>query len=79
MTDVPRIHDYIISIDGEWVCVCGNTALEEGFFPCDEYGVPVEPTPQEWDTDCYVCEQCGAIIDVHTLQIVGVRSVSQLP
>ncbi len=73
-TGVPRIHDHISSIDGEWVCVCGNTATKDGFFPCDAHGVEVEPTPQEWRTDCYVCEGCGAIIDIHSLQIIGVRS-----
>lgn len=36
----------------EWTCLCGNRPKKEGFYPCNERGEQVEPTPQEWTTDC---------------------------
>ncbi len=33
----------------------------------------VEPTPEDWTTNCYVCAQCGRIINQANLEIVGVR------
>ena len=56
-----------------WHCLCGNTASAAGFFPCDRQGNPVEPTPKEWTTDCYVCDQCGRIIQQVNRQVVGQR------
>lgn len=44
-----------------WVCSCGNQPDLDGFFPCDAYGAPVEPTPEEWDGDRYVCMSCNTI------------------
>jgi hypothetical protein len=68
-----------ISMDeyGEWICLCGNKAIECGFFPCDLDGNEVEPTPEDWTTDCYVCDKCGRIINQSTLQIVGHREINQ--
>jgi len=31
-----------------WVCECGNEPDQEGFVPCDENGVEVEPTLEQW-------------------------------
>lgn len=56
-----------------WICLCGNTPTEEGFFPCNSEGEIVEPTPEEWTTNCYVCDRCGRIIQMDTLGVVGVR------
>ena len=55
-----------------WICPCGNTPSEDGFFPCAADGHPVEPTPDGWTTNCYVCDRCGLIIDQSTRQVVGV-------
>ncbi len=56
-----------------WVCLCGNTPMEDGFYPCDSEGEIVEPTPEAWTSDWYVCDRCGRIIDMNTDEIVGVR------
>jgi len=54
-----------------WICICGNTPEEDGFYPCDKDGNEVDPTPQHWKTDWYVCASCGRMIDVDTLEVVG--------
>src|SRR4029453_7518688 len=41
--------------DGSGVCLCGNTPLAEGFYPCKEQGEQAQPTPEAGTTDCYVC------------------------
>ena len=41
-------------------------------------GAPVEPTPEEWTTNCYVCDQCGRIIDQGTYEVVGFRADNTL-
>jgi hypothetical protein len=64
----------ISTTSDDWTCLCGNTPLLEGFFPCNETGEEVEPTPEDWTTDCYVCDRCGTIIDQTTLEIVGQRA-----
>ena len=61
-----------------WICLCGNTALEHGFYPCDSEGYIVEPTPYEWTTNWYVCDKCGRIIDQETLEIKGIQLNSPL-
>jgi hypothetical protein len=57
----------------DWHCLCGNTALASSFHPCNGEGTEVEPTPEEWTTNWYVCEQCGRIIDNDTMEVKGVR------
>jgi hypothetical protein len=57
-----------------WTCVCSNTPIQDGFFPCDATGQQVEPTPQAWTTNCFVCERCGGIINQNTLEVVGWRA-----
>jgi len=54
-----------------WACLCGNTPRLEGFYPCDAEGQIVEPTPETWTTDCYVCDRCGRIINQATREVVG--------
>jgi hypothetical protein len=63
----------IQSIGGEWKCLCGNLAEEDGFYPCNDVGKYVEPTAVEWTTNCYVCARCGRVINQDTLEVVGVR------
>ena len=52
-----------------WECVCGNTPVSDGFFPCDSNGDEVEPVEGQWD-DLYVCARCGRIIQQGTLEVV---------
>ena len=61
---------------GDWQCVCGNIPIEHGFYPCDSNGNEVEPTQQDWTTDCYVCDRCGRIINMYSLSVVGRRASS---
>jgi hypothetical protein len=56
-----------------WICFCGNTPFQEGFYPCNSEGEIVEPISQDWTTGWYVCDRCGRIIDQATREIVGVR------
>src|SRR5882724_425750 len=53
-----------------WICVCGNTPCSDGFYPCNEKGVEVEPDAR-WTTNCYVCAKCGRIINFETLEVAG--------
>lgn len=54
-----------------WICICENTPSGGGFYPCDKEGNEVEPTAEHWTTDCYVCADCGRIINFVTLEIIG--------
>jgi hypothetical protein len=55
--------------DDAWICICGNTPVSEGFYPCDKEGREVEPDAG-WD-DLYVCAKCGRIIKQNSLEVVG--------
>jgi hypothetical protein len=57
-----------------WECRCGNTPIQQGFFPCDKWGRLVEPTPEEWTGIYSRCDQCGRIIDQRSLRVVGRRA-----
>ena len=54
-----------------WICKCGNTPSNEGFYPCNSEGEKVDPTPEEWNTKLYVCNKCGVMIDQDNLEIEG--------
>ena len=55
-----------------WICLCGNTPTDSGFFPCNEAGVEIEPTEKDgWD-DLYVCAGCGRIVNQTTLEVLGI-------
>ena len=57
---------------GDWRCLCGNTAMHEGFYPCDEWGRAIdEPT---W-INCYACDRCGRIIHQDTRRVVAYRVI----
>ena len=58
----------------DWECLCGNTPMQDGFFPCNTQGELVEPTPEEWVTNYYVCDRCGRIIEQRSRAVVGLRS-----
>ena len=54
-----------------WICLCGNTAKQDDFYPCDGEGELVKPTPEYWTSGCYVCERCGRIIRYSDREVVG--------
>jgi hypothetical protein len=56
-----------------WICVCKNTPVAQGFYPCDASGNTVEPD-SEW-SGLYFCDNCGRIIDSKTLKVVGKRKM----
>jgi hypothetical protein len=54
-----------------WLCICGNTPVDDGFYPCDERGNEMEPIAgSNWD-GLYVCNLCGRIIRQDTLEVIG--------
>jgi hypothetical protein len=52
-----------------WICICGNTPPEDGFYPCNEKGNEMEPVAG-WN-GLYVCFRCGRMIDQDSLRVVG--------
>lgn len=54
----------------DWTCLCGNAPERDGFYPIDETVNEVEPTPEDWTTDCYACVDCGRVIDSETCEVV---------
>jgi len=57
-----------------WICICKNRPEGAGFYPCDNAGNMVEPTDRDWPDPLYVCDDCGRIIHVTTLEVLGVRA-----
>src|SRR5260221_1540153 len=56
--------------DEAWICICANTPSSGGFYPCDAEGNEMEPMIGSSWSGLYVCADCGAIIDLKTLDIV---------
>ena len=54
-----------------WVCKCGNTPHTDGFSACDNQGAEIEPD-DKWD-DLFLCLRCDRIINMHTLEVVGIK------
>jgi hypothetical protein len=42
-------------------CTCGNTPDSDGFFPCLVDGTEVDPIPDQWPDNLYVCATCRRI------------------
>ncbi|MGC9944573.1 MAG: hypothetical protein ABSE48_22345 [Verrucomicrobiota bacterium] len=57
--------------DEGWICLCGNTPVEHGFYPCDELGNEVVPTQGSGWTNLYVCAKCGRVIKQDILEVIG--------
>jgi hypothetical protein len=54
-----------------WICTCGNRPIDAGFYTCDQEGNEMEPViGSDWE-NLYVCAQCGRIINMDTLEVVG--------
>ncbi len=57
-------------VEDAWVCVCGNTPADDGFYPCNGKGIVVEPViGGDWE-NLYICFRCGIIINKDTLEVV---------
>lgn len=56
--------------DDAWICLCGNTPSDDGFYPIDDSNHEVEPTEDDWKTNHYFCNTCGRVIDQKTLQVI---------
>lgn len=54
-------------VEDGWICVCGNTPADHGFYPCDPNGNEMEPLLDSDWTNLYVCSKCGRIINQSTL------------
>jgi hypothetical protein len=61
-----------------WICLCGNTPMEEGFYPCDKAGRRLEPADTAQPDDYRACDRCGRIIEPLTEEVVGVRPLHTL-
>jgi hypothetical protein len=55
---------------GDFICICGNTPSDDGFYPINEKNEEVEPTAEDWKTDEYYCNRCGRVINQNTLEVV---------
>ena len=62
--------------DDAWLCICGNTPIADGFFPCNQEGREMEPVAG-WN-NLYVCARCGRIVDQHSLNVVAKASIPQV-
>ena len=58
-----------------WICICGNTPSDYGFYPCDNKGEEVEPIDDEWDGDLYVCSKCLVIISTESYRKYGLFEI----
>jgi hypothetical protein len=54
-----------------WLCICGNTPVDYGFYPCEEHGNEMEPSKGSGWSGLYVCDRCGRIIRQDTLEVIG--------
>ena len=54
-------------------CACGNDPSRAGFYPVDETGRQVEPTPELWKVSLLWCNGtgCGLVIDQDRLDPVA--------
>lgn len=49
----------VVNMVDDFTCSCGNTSFKEGFFPCDEKGVLIEPLA-DWKGH-YACARCQQV------------------
>jgi hypothetical protein len=43
-----------------WLCICGNTPADDGFYPCDQRGDELEPTEAVAGVAHYMCAIAAA-------------------
>lgn len=61
-----------------WICLCGNTPTDDGFYPCDRHGNEIMLTLESGWLDLYVCANCHRIIRQNSLEVVGTNRMSKL-
>jgi hypothetical protein len=49
----------IVDYDEDFTCECGNKSSLSGFYPCNDKGEYIEPTP-EWE-GFYKCDECNQV------------------
>jgi hypothetical protein len=54
-----------------WICICGNTPVGIGFYPCNRWGNEIDPSIGSGWKNLYICFKCGRMIDQETLQVTG--------
>lgn len=52
-------------------CVCGNTPWKLGFVSCTPDGHLINESEDAGQNPFFRCDQCGAILDARTGQVVG--------
>lgn len=57
----PELRSHIAILNDQWICLCGNRAELDGFFPCKEDGTRTEPV-EGWSGH-YKCDNCKLIVD----------------
>jgi len=73
----PMTKEKIRRRHGDFLCLCGNNPIAEGFFPCSPLGEIVDPTPDAWPKPLYRCDSCGRIINQDTLEVEGKAIINQ--
>lgn len=66
--------EHIAHAEGDtdsWICLCFNTPINAGFYPCDSKGRQIEPTMAAGWEGLYLCDRCWRIIDQATLKVIG--------
>lgn len=61
----------------EWTCRCGNNVTTSGFYPVDERGKEVEPTPEAWTSGRVMCAECLREIESATGRILSREESAQ--
>jgi len=54
--------------DEDWLCVCGNTSYDNGFYAYSE-GEEVEPD-EDWDGSSYFCGACARVFNMKTGEVI---------
>jgi hypothetical protein len=82
MSDIENVKEHIqSSTSGDFLCICGNTPSDSGFYPINDNNEEVEPSKDVWTTNQYFCNQCGRIFDQDTLEVVrkiDLKDIKQL-
>ncbi len=68
---------YVSENDDAFECLCGNVPWSNGFFPI-EGNTEVDPVPEDWTSNEYVCNRCGRVIDQTTLRVTRHLDISTI-
>jgi hypothetical protein len=59
-----------VTLEPDFLCICGNFSESDGAYPCDSNGNLVEPTPDDWPGKLYRCDRCGRVFDGDTGEVI---------